>query len=499
MTETTAPTETAPPDAALAPPDAATADGSPAADEQPPFPLRWVVFAAVLIADIMDLVDSTIMNVGGPSIQADIGGGESLLQWLGAAYTLTFAVFLITGARLGDLYGRRKVFLIGAAGFTLASAACALAWSPESLIALRVVQGGFGALMIPQGFGMLTEILGENDMQKGFAVFGPVMGLSAILGPILGATLLDADVFGTGWRAIFLINLPLGLFALVAGARAMPRTVVAADGGLDLPGMALVGAAAFALIYPLIEGREQDWPWWVFAILAVGVLLALAFVARLRRTPVERALVRISLVRNKSFSSGMAVANGFFAAFGGLTLVLGLYWQVGEHRTPTESAVALIPLTAGMVVGMVGSFALVEKFGRKLIQIGVGIASIGLVVLAASMAGSEAPSAWSAAPGTVIIGIGAGFVFGQLFDVILASIEDEAEVGSASGLLNALQQFSFSLGVAVFGTIFFDVIDVPKLPSDALAITALACLVPLAISFVLAFRLPPKPRPGGAH
>ena len=472
-------------------------DPPPAADK-PAFKLRWLVFAVVLLADVMDLVDSTIMNVGGPSIQADIGGGQTLLQWLGASYTLAFAVFLITGARLGDLYGRRKLFLIGAAGFTAASAACALAWSPGSLIVLRVVQGSFGALMIPQGFGMLTEVLDEQDMTKAFGVFGPIMGLSAILGPILGATLLDADIAGTGWRAIFLVNLPLGLFALIAGAKSMPRTVVAAGGGLDLPGMGLVGAAAFALIYPLIEGREKGWPWWVFAILGVGVLLTFVFVARLRRTPVERALVRLSLLQNPSFSSGMAVATGFFVAFAGMTLVLGLFWQVGEGFSPTDAAIALVPSTAGMVVGMVSGFALVDKLGRKLIQVGIAIAAIGLVVLAAMMHGASHPSAWLSVPGTVLIGIGAGFVFGQLFDVILASVVEE-EVGSASGLLNALQQLSFAFGVAVIGTVFFNVIDVPHLPSDALSVTALAALVPLAISFVLAFRLPPRPRPGGAH
>ena len=208
------------------------------------YPGRWLVFAVVLLADVMDLIDSTVTNVGGPAIREDLGGGESLLQWLGAGYTLAFAVFLITGARLGDLYGRRRLFLIGAAGFTLASAACALAWSPEALITTRVLQGAFGALMIPQGFGMLTEVLDERDMPKAFGLFGPIMGISAVLGPIVGALLIEADLFGSGWRTIFLVNVPLGLVCLAVGARWMPRTVVARGGGLDLLGMVLVGAAA---------------------------------------------------------------------------------------------------------------------------------------------------------------------------------------------------------------------------------------------------------------
>ncbi len=276
----------------------------------PPYPLRWMVFVAVLVADVMDLVDATVMNVAGPTIRQELGGGQAMLQWLGAGYTLTFATFLITGARLGDLFGRRRLFLIGAAGFTSSSLLCALAWSPEVLIGTRALQGGFGALMIPQGFGMFTEVLKGKDREKAFAVFGPVMGLSAIAGPIIGATLLEADLFGTGWRAIFIINLPLGIFAFIAGARAMPKSVAAEGGGLDLPGMALVGLAMFLLIFPLIEGHEKGWPGWVFVLLVAGVAVGAIFVARLRRTPVDRALIRLSLLQNRAFSSGMLVAAG---------------------------------------------------------------------------------------------------------------------------------------------------------------------------------------------
>jgi MFS family permease len=165
------------------------------------YPGRWLVFAVVLLADVMDLVDSTVTNVGGPAIRGDLGGGATLLQWLGAAYTLAFAVLLATGARLGDVYGRRRLFLIGASGFTAASAACALAWSPDVLIALRAVQGAFGALMIPQGFGMMKETLADDELPTAFAVFGPVMGVSAVLGPIIGALRRATSWARTGARS----------------------------------------------------------------------------------------------------------------------------------------------------------------------------------------------------------------------------------------------------------------------------------------------------------
>lgn len=459
------------------------------------YPGRWAVFAVVLLADVMDLVDSTVTNVGGPAIRASLGGGESLLQWLGAAYTLAFAVFLIAGARLGDLYGRRRLFLIGAAGFTAASALCALAWSPEALVSARVLQGAFGALMIPQGFGMLTEVLDERELPKAFGLFGPIMGLSAVAGPIIGAALIEGDLLGAGWRTIFLVNVPLGLVCLAVGARYMPRSVVAKGGGLDVPGMALIGAAAIALVFPLIEGREQGWPAWTFALMAAGVALVWLFVLYERRRPPSKALIQLSLMRSRGFTSGMAVATGFFAAFSGILLVLSLFWQVGEGLSPVRAALSLAPLSLGMIGGMAASFALIARLGRRLVHAGVVITALGLVGIAVTALGADHPSPWSMVPAVVVAGVGTGMVFGQMFDVILGSVT-ETEVGTASGLLNALQQLAAALGIAVIGTIFFNGLDGGGLPSEALAITALATLIPLAFSFVLAFRLPRRPRQG---
>ena len=188
-------------------------------------PVRWFVFAVVIAANIMDLMDATIVNVAGPSIRAALGGGASTLQWLPAGYTLAFAVFLITGARLGDKFGRRRLFLIGSAGFTLMSAACAAAPSMEVLIVFRVLQGSFGALMIPQGFGMLKEVFDEDEMTKVFGAFGPMMGLSILAAPILAGALVEANLWGIGWRLVFLINVPIGVAAFAGAVRVLPRTV----------------------------------------------------------------------------------------------------------------------------------------------------------------------------------------------------------------------------------------------------------------------------------
>src|SRR6202050_2545764 len=195
-------------------------------------PLRWFVFAVVIAANIMDLMDATIVNVAGPSIRAALGGSASTLQWLPAGYTLGFAVFLITGARLGDMFGRRRLFLIGSAGFTVMSAACSVAPSMEVLIVFRVLQGSFGALMIPQGFGMIKEVFDDEEITKFFGAFGPVMGLSILAAPVLAGALVEANLWGIGWRLVFLINVPIGIATLIGAVRVLPRTVARPGIGL---------------------------------------------------------------------------------------------------------------------------------------------------------------------------------------------------------------------------------------------------------------------------
>jgi EmrB/QacA subfamily drug resistance transporter len=449
---------------------------------------RWLVLAVVIAADAMDLMDSTIVNVAGPSIRRSLGGGASTLQWLSAAYTLAFAVFLVAGARLGDIFGRRRMFLVGAAGFTAMSAACALAPSPAALIATRALQGGFGALLIPQGFGLLKEVFPEDEMGLVFGIFGPVMGLSAIAAPILAGGLIGADLLGAAWRTVFLINVPVGIAALAVAARWLPRGGPKRHVRLDLSGTALLGLASLAILYPLIEGRTEGWPAWIFAILAVGVALLVAFVVHERRRPTA-PLIEPSLLRNRAYTDGSLVALGFFATFAGLLLIVPVFCQLGEGFTAVHAGLTLVPLTAGMVVSLVASHALVARFGRHLIHLGIGLAGAGVTLLALAMAGARVAGTWNLLPGLLVCGLGGGFVFGQLFEIILAGVAMD-EVGSASGVLNAVQQLAGALGVAALGSIFFGRLTAGHPPTDALQIAAWTMLVPLAITFALAFRLP---------
>jgi MFS family permease len=303
----------------------------------------------VLVAEVMDLVDGTIVNVAAPSIHRDLGGSAATLQWAGAAYTLAFAVFLITGARLGDLLDRRRLFAIGVIGFTGASVGCAAAPSPEFLIVLRVIRGAFGALLIPQGFGMIKAVFADDEQQKAFAAFGPVIGLAAVVAPILGGVLTSGDLFGHGWRAIFLVNVPLGVLGLIGSFRVLPRTHRAAGTRLDPGGAVIVSIAALALVYPLVEGRELGWPAWVFGLFAAGLLGLGAFAAYERRHA-ARALIAPSLLANSTYTSGLLVALCFFASMIGLNLVLSLFCQIGEGFSALRTGLTLAPFALGVAI-----------------------------------------------------------------------------------------------------------------------------------------------------
>jgi MFS family permease len=455
------------------------------------------VAAVVLAANVMDLLDATIVNVAAPSVHRDLGGGASTIQWLSASYTLAFAVLLIAGARLGDILGRRRMFLVGSAGFTFFSAACCVAPTIGVLIAFRALQGAFGALMIPQGFGLMKQVFDDDaEFDKATGLFGPATGLAMLAAPIVAGALIDANLWGTGWRLVFLINVPIGALTLPLAIRSLPRGATHPGIKLDIGGVWLVGLALVAIIYPLIQGRTDGWPAWSFGLLAAGLILLLVF-QRYERRHKDSPLIEPTLLTNRTYLSGVAVALALFGAFGGLLLCVSLYGQLGEGWSPIHAGLTLTPMVVGMILGMVGSLALVSRLGRHLLHIGILLIAAGAAGLALILAGTRGASTWDLVPGLFFIGAGVGASIGQLFRFILTSVNMN-EVGSASGVLEAVQQLSTSLGVAVLGTIFFSAFG-HHLPSYALQITAWACLVPLAAAFVLVFRLPMHPREEQAH
>jgi MFS family permease len=462
-----------------------------------PYRLRWVLAAVVLAANVMDLLDATIVNVAGPSIHRDLGGGSNTLQWLSAAYTLAFAVLLIAGARLGDIFSRRRMFLIGSVGFTLFSAASAAAPNINVLIAFRALQGGFGALMIPQGFGLVKEVFTDDaEFAKATGLFGPATGLAMLAAPIVAGALIDANLWGTGWRLVFLINVPIGVLTVPLAIRSLPRGASHPDVKLDIGGVWLVGLALVAIIYPLIQGRTDGWPAWAFAMLAVGLILLVVFL-RYERGRGKNPLIEPTLLANRTYLSGIAVVLALFGAFGGLLLCVSLYGQLGEGWSPIHAGLTLTPMVVGMIVGMLGSMAAVNRLGRHLLHTGILLIAAGAVDLALTLTGEHAATSWALLPGLLLIGAGAGASIGQLFQFILTSVSME-EVGSASGVMEAVQQLSTALGVAVLGTIFFSTFGHDAAP-EALRATAWACLAPLAVAFVLVFRLPMHAREEQTH
>jgi EmrB/QacA subfamily drug resistance transporter len=419
----------------------------------------WLGFAVVLAAMVMDLLDSTIAQTAAPAIRHDLGGSFASLEWISAAYTLAMSVTLLLGSRLGDILGRRRVLLTGVGLFGAASALCALAPTPGTLIAARALQGAIAATMVPQGFGMVRELFGDEGQQRAFAVIGPVMGLGAVAGPLVGGGLIDLDLFGTGWRAIFLVNVPIALAAIVAGLRFLPHTAPSTPNARpDLISVGLSMVGGFGLVYPLIEGRAHGWPVWSFALLAGGVLAFVAFgLLQARRVRRGRSpLVDPSLLRRRPYVAGLAVVVCFIGAMGGMLLALNVMLQTGLGYSPLQCGLATVAVPLAAIGGSITSSALLARIGRTTMHIGVVVMAIGLgvvdIVLRAAGAGL---TGWDLAGPLGLTGFGMGMVFVPMFDVILAGVAPH-QLGSASGLLESVQQLAMSLGIAAVGTVLFD-------------------------------------------
>jgi EmrB/QacA subfamily drug resistance transporter len=448
---------------------------------------RWLILAVVLAAECMDLIDSSVANVAAPTIAKDLHASSTALEWILSGYPLAISVGLIIGGRLGDILGRRTVFLVGTSGFVVASALCGFAPDVGVLIAARLIQGAFAALMLPQALGVLREVFPEDEQQKAFAIFGPVIGLSAVFGPLIGGSLVDWDLFGSSWRLVFLVNVPIGLGAVIAGMRMLPESHRNRSLRLDVGGTILVTLFAVLIVYPLIEGRTHGWPWWTYASIALGIILIVVFGLDQRRRSAEGVdpLVLTSIFSHRGYSAGLIFAMIFFCGLGGTLLCVTLYLQIGQGYTPIHAALCTIPLTIGLVIGSTLAGAVLgPRFGRLTLQGGVVVGGIGWAILAVTARAHHELGFAALAPGLVVGGLGLGLVVAPMFDTVLAAVTDP-ETGSASGVLNAGQQLSASIGIAVFGTVFFDAIgggDFHSALTRATVLEVVLSVVLLAIS-----------------
>ncbi len=414
----------------------------------------WLILAIILLADIVDLLDATITTIAAPSIAASLGGGAGLISWLGASYALSMGVLLVPGGRLGDKFGRKRLFLIGIVGFTAASVACGLATTPTMIILARIVQGAFGALMIPQGFGIISQAFSREQMGQAFSAFGPVLGVSAVAGPLVAGALINANIAGAGWRAAFLINLLVGIVTFVGALIILPQDDGDAAVHIDLPGASLLAASMLGVLFGIIQGAEAGWPAYTLGSLAAGAMLFAAFAWQQRTTTTP--LLEMSLFRNRGFVAGLVVGLIFFGALMGLMLVVGLFVQTGLGYSPFEASLATAPIALGIVVSSIFARNAVAKLGRRLVFAGIGGVLAGVAILIAILVALPDTSQISALHLTLplfIIGAGAGPAFAAVFDVALGDIAPD-EAGSASGSVTAVQQLASAAGAAGISTIY---------------------------------------------
>ncbi|MFJ8933388.1 MFS transporter [Streptomyces sp. NPDC102364] len=423
---------------------------------------RWFALAIVMTAAFMDLVDVTIVNVALPTIQHDEGASTGQIQWITAGYALAFAALLITGGRLGDIFGRKRLFLLGVAGFTLASALCGFAANPEMLVASRILQGGMAALMVPQVLSIVHATFPAHERGKVFGLFGAIVGMGAVTGPLLGALLTEWNIGGLEWRPIFLINLPVGIAALILGSRVISESKAPKALKLDLVGVVLVTLAMLALVYPLTQGRENGWPLWGYVMMAASVVIVGVLVAyeRAKTRRDGSPLIELSLFRVKSFAAGIAVQTVFGLVMGIFFLTWTLYMQLGLGWSALRAGLTGVPFSIAVSLAAgISVQKLVPRFGRKVLQAGALLMAVGvLIYVYESGHYGLGIASWQMALPLVVMGLGMGLIVAPLTDAVLSEVPRE-HAGSASGLINTVMQMGNALGLSLVSVVFFNVVE----------------------------------------
>ena len=418
---------------------------------------RGAAMGVLIVASFMDLLDVTIVQVALPTIREDLGATPSQLEWLVSGYMLAFAVVLITGGRLGDIIGRQRTFLIGVAGFVAASLLASVSTSGGMLVAARVLQGGFAALMVPQSLSTLQALYTPRERAPMLGIIGGVSGLAAVIGPLLGGFLVSADVAALGWRSIFLINVPIGIAIFVCAVLLVPNTRSAHPLRLDLLGMLVGSAGVFALLFPVIEGRALGWPAWLWLLAAAGVGLLVLFVAVERRRTRRggSALLPMALFGNRGFAAGVVTQASFQGAMNAFTVAWLIYLQAVLGFDAFAAGVTMLPFSIGAFIGVGVAVPLATKVGKPIVTLGALIqaVAIGWAIAVMAHAGSEL-TGWDLVLPLAVAGIGLGLLVVPLVDIALAGVP-VADAGAGSGVFGTFQQLGAAVGVAVSGTVFF--------------------------------------------
>jgi EmrB/QacA subfamily drug resistance transporter len=447
----------------MAPPQPATETGampatSPLSPTTTAEPTPWrerLTLLVLLSGTFMVVLDFFIVNVALPSVQHDLGASDATLQWIVAGYGLANAAGLVTGGRLGDLFGRRRMFMLGLLLFSLASLACGLAPNGPLLVAARVVQGLAGALLQPQVLAILGLVYTGPARAKAFAGYGLALGLGAGLGQLVGGGLIAADLFGLGWRNCFLINLPIGAAALLLAPRLLPPLDTPGASRLDLVGTALVAATSIAVVLPLVQGRELGWPAWSLGLLAAAVPLGLLFLRQQRALKARGGapLVAPALLAIPAFRIGLLTTLAFYMGNASLYFVLALQLQQVLHLPPFTSGLAFTAMAAAFVLASMKAPKLAARLGGSTVLPGAWMLAAGHLLQWANLHLAGGHVLWGLVPLLSVQGIGLGLLMAPLVSTVLAGLPPQ-HAGVASGVLAMVQQSGNALGVALIGLVF---------------------------------------------
>lgn len=451
MTETTE--AVSPPGAGAQP--AAPVPGAPELD-----PRRWLALASVMTALFMVLLDVSIVNVAIPAIRSNLAANNADIQFVIAGYGLAYAVLLITGGRLGDIFGRKRLFIIGMSGFVIASALCGLAQSAIMLDLSRVLQGAMAAMMYPQVLSVIQVTFPPQERAKVFGFVGAVIGIATITGPLAGGLIIRNDITGGSWRWIFLVNLPIGIAALIAATRLISESRAPNATRLDVVGVVLATAGILLLVYPLVEGQVAGWPAWTFICMAISPVMLVLFILYERSLPSTRfPLVQLSLFRIRSFAVGVAISAVFIAGIPAFFFTFSLMLQVGLGFSALNAGLTTIPWSLSSAVASAMSTRVAPRLGKYTIAIGSVLLVVGMlgVIGTLHLQGTKV-TGWDLIPSFVISGLGLGTVIAPLLNIILAGVPGR-DAGSASGVLTTFQQLGGAIGVAVVGVVFFGLLS----------------------------------------
>lgn len=448
---------------------------------------RWFSFSLLLVGVFLSPLDFFIVNIALPSIKDELGATSSELQLVVSGYMTTYAVFLITGGRLGDIFGRRTIFLAGLAGFACASVLCGLAPSPIVLVLGRILQGLCAAVMVPQGLASINALFPAEEKALALGLYGATLGLAAASGQILGGFLISADVLGLGWRIVFLVNLPIATIVLVSGLL-LPGTHNPNPPSLDISGVFLSALTLALIVVPLIEGRERGWPLWSLLLLLAAPVVGSLFLRNEQKflqmggTP----LFDLRIMELPGFGQGL-LAVLFFYAIGCFFLVFSIYLQNALGESPRNAALIFLPFGAGSFLAPLISPYVAQKLGAKSAPAGMTLETIGFLTLAFVV--------WKWRPDQSVdqmlrgvalfaIGFGQGTALPGLVRAIIGKVE-VAWSGLVSGLVNSALQISSALSVAIIGGIFYAVAG-RELAPENIASALIAALLSIALCLIVA-------------